>query len=157
MADSIKSEQLLDQCVKEAMFFDIQKFLGQTLFYEVALEVDENDISALNLTLLNGGEYTYSDYTYYFQGLKACLAYYAFARYTKRTGVHYTQTGVVTKSDDYSEPVSDKTRSRMANDDYALAEGLRLEIIDYLNRNYTDYPLWTCATKKRTTFRAIGL
>jgi hypothetical protein len=157
MADSIKSEQLLDQCVMEGMFYDIQKVLGMALFHEIVEEYDANNLSTENKLLMNGGAYTWCEKTLAFQGLKACLAYYAFARYTKRTGVHYTATGIVEKTSDFSDPVSDKTRTRLAGDDFAIAEALKIEIVEFLNRNFEDYPLWNCKRKKKTpTFRTIG-
>jgi len=158
MAASINNDALLDQCVYEAMLYDIQKFLGPALFYEISNQVDTDTLTALNNVLLEGTTYTYNEQTISFQGIKAALCLYSFARYTKRTGVHYTATGVVNKTSDFSEPISDKTRQRLSSDDINLADALKLEVIDYLNRNASDYPLWSCRIKKRTsTFRSIGL
>jgi hypothetical protein len=158
MAASINNEHLLDQCVMEAMIYDIQPMLGMALFYEIASQIDADTVTALNGKVLNGSTYTYNDETISFQGVKAALCYYSFARYTKRSGVHFTATGVVNKTSDFSEPISDKTRQRLSSDDTALADALKLEVIDYLNRTAASYPLWVCKTKKRTsTFRAIGL
>ena len=158
MAASIQNEHLLDQSVAEAMIFDIQRFLGMALFYDIAQEIDDNNISAKYDTLLNGGAYKCGEETIYLLGLKSCLCLYAFARYTKRDGIHHTATGVVHKQSDFSEPISDKTRQRLSSDDTALAEALKLECIDYLNRNSANIPLWRCTRKKRNpTFRTIGL
>ena len=158
ISESAKNAVLLEQCIIEAMAFDIQPILGAALFQSLVEAVDENDFTELQTKLLEGGAYTYNETTYPLQGVKACLAYYAFSRYTKRDGVFYTATGMVQKNDTLSEPVSDKTRQRLSSEDNAIAEALKLEIIDYLNRNSTSYPLWCCTVKRRKPqMRAIGL
>jgi hypothetical protein len=158
MAASINNDNLLDQCVYESMLYDIQSFLGPALFYEIASQIESDTLTTLNTALLDGSTYTYNSQTISFQGIKAALCLYAFARYTRRSGIHFTATGPVTKESDFSEPISEKTRQRLSSDDTNLADALKLEVIDYLNRTAASYPLWTCRVKKRTsTFRAIGL
>ncbi len=166
LQESIKSEKLLDSCIKEAMLFDVSPLLGPPLFYEIANQINQSsfnasppvsELSEANAKLLDGGSYTHNNKTIMFQGLKAALVYYAFARYTKRDGVHFTNSGPVIKANDFSEPISDRTRLRVSADDQAIADALRLEVIDFLNRNSADYPLWVCTTKKRKSqFKIIG-
>ena len=152
---SVDTSEMLDQSIREAMLFDIQPILGQPLFYDVVKKFDANETDYDDL--LNGAVYEYRKEDIYFQGVKKALVYYAFARYIKRDGVKFTVAGAVHKVDDFSDPVTDKTRQRLASDDYANAEALKLEIIQFLNTEIDDYPLWNCATKKRkVTFRAIG-
>lgn len=163
LAVSIQSDQLLDQSITEAMLFDVQKWLGKPLFYDLCTKFDATQSSPPEslpsnyAKLLDGGDYEYCGQTIAFQGLKACLVYYAFARYTNRDGVKYTAGGIVTKTTDLSEPVTDKTRLRLATDDYALAEALKLEIIDFLNRNTDDFEHWRCTRKaRRANFKIVG-
>lgn len=157
LAASVKSDQLLNQCVTEAMIFDVQPFLGSPLFLELASQFDAKTLTGLNAKLLDGGTYAYYDKTYLFQGLKKCLMYYAFARYTKRDGVKYTASGPVIKDDDLSEPIPDKTRVRVANEDYELAGALRAEVIQYLNCLQDSYPLWCMKpAKSNARFHLIG-
>jgi hypothetical protein len=99
-------------------------------------------ISALNQTLLDGGTYTYLTKTYFFQGLKACIVYYAFARFTNRTSFNYTAAGIVVKDSDLSTPATDKQIQRLETEARLIAEAIKCEVIDYLNRNYSSYPLW---------------
>ena len=158
MAASINNYSLLDQCILEAMLYDIQSWLGAGLFYEISSQVDADTVTTLNGKLLDGSTYTYNDQTISFQGIKSALCLYAFARYTKRSGIHFTATGPVTKESDFSEPISEKTRQRISSDDTNLADALKLEVIDYLNRTAASYPLWTSRIKTRTShFRSIGL
>jgi hypothetical protein len=157
MAASVNNEMLLDQCVTEAMLFDIQPTLGAAFFHSLTEAFDSDELTTIQTTLLDGGAYTYNERSYYFQGIRTTLCYYAFSRYVKRDGIHHTATGMVTKDGAFSEAVSDKTRQRLSGDDHALAEGLKLEIIDFLNRNSASFPLWCCVVKKRKPqIRAIG-
>lgn len=146
---------MLEQSIREAMMFDIQPILGQPLFYDIVQKFDAGDTDYDDL--LDGAEYEYRENDIYFQGVKKALVYYSFARYIKRDGVKFTVAGAVHKVDDFSDPVTDKTRQRLSSDDYANAEALKLEIIQYLNTEIDNYPLWSCGNKSRkVTFRAIG-
>jgi len=157
MAASVNNENLLDQCITEAMLFDLQPFLGAAFFQELITAYDADTLTADQSKLLEGGNYTYNTYTYGFQGIKTALCYFAFSRYVSRDGIHHTATGMVTKDGAFSEPVSDKTRQRLASQDAALAEGLKLEIIDYLNRNCLLYTLWGGTRKiRKPQMRSIG-
>lgn len=158
-ANSIKSEQSLDQCIQEAQLFDIKKWLGDALLKELCDQkaTSPESLSTLNELLLDGGNYTYNSETYTLTGLKACIIYYSISRYIKFDSVKLTATGIVKKEDIYSSPVDDKTIHSLANNEREKAEALRLEIILYLNRFATSYPLWNCTNKKRnTTYKLIG-
>jgi hypothetical protein len=157
ISDAIKSDSQLDQCITEAQVFDVKKWLGDALLYELVTQYEANTLTALNSTLLDGGSYTYETKTYTFSGLRACIIYYAWARYIKRDSIKFTATGVVKKEADFSEPATLKELQMLSSDAVASGDALKLEIIDYLNRTYSDYPLWDCATKKRTkTFKIVG-
>lgn len=158
-AASIKSEQSLDQCIQDAQLFDVKKWLGDALLNEICSQAatSPESLSTLNAFLLDGGEYTYVGNTYTLTGLKACIIYYAIARYVKYDSVKFTSTGIVKKEDIYSQPVDDRTIQSLSHGEFEKAEALRLEIIEYLNRNYLLYPLWNCTKKKRTVkFHSIG-
>ena len=157
-ADSIKNETGFDQACLEAELLDIQPWLGSALLYELKTQNDTDALTAYNTTLLNGGSYVYNDDTYTFEGLKAAIIYYAFARWRRRDGVTVTAFGSVVKSSDFSEPVPESVRMRLSKDDFEIAEALKLDIIRYLNRNIDDYPLWTCTTPKRKLqIKSVGI
>lgn len=158
-ANSIKSEQSLDQCIQEAQLFDIKKWIGDALLKELCdqSEVVPTTLTTLNSLLLNGCDYTYNSVNYTLTGLKSCICYYALSRYIRFDSVKLTAVGVVKKEDIYSSPVDDKTIHSMANNEREKAEALRLEIILYLNRFSSDYPLWNCHKKTRNkTYKLIG-
>jgi hypothetical protein len=144
IADSVKNSVSWPQFVSEAQLFDIKPWLSDALLNEIITQASTLPItiSVANQTLLDGGTYTYQTRTYLFQGLKACIIYYAFARFTNRTSINFTAAGVVVKDSDFSTPASDKQIQRIETEARLTADAIKCEIIAYLNRNYTLYPLW---------------
>lgn len=163
VADSVKVATSWTQFVSEAQLLDVKVWLGDPLLMELIAQKDTGTLTALNNKLLDGGTYTYGSYTYYFQGLKACIIYYAFARFTNRTAFNYTAAGIVVKESDFSTPISDKVMQRLETEARLTAEALKCEVVTYLNRNSDDYPLWSawyksCSSKcaDNRPFRVIG-
>jgi hypothetical protein len=144
IADSIKNFTSWLQFVSEAQLFDIKVWLTDALLLEIVGQASTlpTTISAANQALLDGGTYTYNSRTYYFQGLKACIIYYAFARFTNRTSFNYTAAGVVVKDSDFSTPATTKDIQRLETEARLQAEAIKCEIITYLDRNHALYPLW---------------
>jgi len=144
IANSIKNTDSWSMFVSEAQLFDVKIWLTDCLLDELAREAETSppSFSPQNEDLLEGGSYTYNDKTYMFQGLKACIIYYAFARFINRTSYNFTAAGIVVKESDYSNPVSDKVIQRMETEARLTAEAIKCEIIAYLKRNYTLYPCW---------------
>ncbi len=144
ISDSVKNSTSWPQFVSEAQLLDIKSWLTDALLLEIIGQASTlpTTISVANQALLDGGTYTYLSKTYLFQGLKACIIYYAFARFTNRTSINYTAAGIVIKDSDLSTPVSDKIIQRLETEARLTADAIKCEIITYLNRNYTLYPLW---------------
>lgn len=142
VADSIKNHITWTQFVSEAQLLDVKAWLGDALLMELISQTVAGTVTALNTTLLDGGTYTYGSRTYYFQGLKACIIYYAFARFTNRSAVNYTAAGIVIKESDFSTPVTDKMVQRLETEARLTADALKCDVISYLNRKSSDYPLW---------------
>lgn len=144
IADSIKNSAIWPQFVSEAQMLDIKPWLTDALLLELITQQSTlpTSFSAVNIALLDGGSYTYASRTYHFQGLRACIIYFAFARFTNRTSVNYTAAGIVIKDSDFSTPVTDKMIQRLETEARLTAEAIKCEIMTYLNRNYTLYPLW---------------
>ena len=145
IADSVKNSASWVQFVSEAQLFDIKSWLGDPILNELITQASTlpTTFSVANQALLDGGSYTYLTHSYLFQGLKACIIYYAFARFTNRTSINYTAAGIVIKESDFSNPISDKVVQRLETEARLMAEAIKCEIITYLNRNYSLYPLWT--------------
>ena len=161
IADSVKNSTTWPQFVSEAQMLDVKIWLGDALLNELITQSPA--FSADNLNLLNGGSYIYQTYTYLFQGLKAAIIYYAFARFTNRTAFNYTAAGIVIKDSDLSTPISDKMMQRLETEARLTADAIRCEVELFLNRNYLLYPLWknysTCGVSCESTrplFTVIG-
>jgi hypothetical protein len=155
VADSVKNNAAWNQFVLEAQMFDVKPWLGDELLNELLTQ--SPNFTADNLTLLSGGAYTYGTNNYTFEGLKAVIIYYAFARYTNRSSVNYTAAGIVSKDSDFSTPVSDKVIQRMETESRLSADALRDELIMYLRRNSDTYPLYKCCNfGRRSRINAVG-
>ena len=162
IADSVKNSTTWSQFVSEAQQLDVKMWLGDALLNELITQSPA--FSADNLILLNGGSYIYNTYTYLFQGLKNCIIYYAFARFTNRTAFNYTAAGIVVKDSDLSTPISDKIMQRLETEARLTAEAIKCEVILFLNRNYLLYPLWrqdgicgsSSCNDNRGIFRVVG-
>jgi hypothetical protein len=144
IADSVKNSVSWPQFVSEAQMLDVKLWLSDALLLEIINQASTlpTTISVANQKLLDGGTYTYLTRTYHFQGLKAAIIYYAFARFTNRTPYNYTAAGIVIKDSDLSTPASDKQVQRLETEARLTAEAIKCEVITYLNRNHTSYPLW---------------
>jgi hypothetical protein len=144
VADSVKNSTSWPQFVSEAQMLDVKPWLTDALLLEIIGQASTlpTTISAANQALLDGGTYVYGTKTYFFQGLKAAILYYAFARFTNRTAFNYTAAGIVLKDSELSTPVSDKVIQRLETEARLTADALKCEIITYLNRNSALYPLW---------------
>ena len=159
ISDSVKNATMWPMCVQEAQHFDVRPWLGDALMNEIdeQLTTSPTSLSTANAALMNGGTYTVDGVNYIFQGLKACIIYYAFARFTTRAPFNYTAAGITVKDTDFSTPASDKSLQRLTTQEYLNATTLRDEVRQFLSRNSTDYPLYkgTGQTRPRT-FQVIG-
>jgi hypothetical protein len=142
IADSVKNSVSWPQFVSEAQLLDIKNWITDALLIELENETLVPPYSLANQILMDGGTYVYQSKAYLFQGLKACIIYYAFARFTNRTAFNYTAAGIVIKDSDLSTPITDKQMQRLETEARLTADAIKCEIITYLNRNYTLYPLW---------------
>ena len=144
IADSVRNSATWPQFVSEAQMLDVKIWLTDPLLNEIVTQESTlpKTISAANQILLDGGSYVYNSKTYLFQGLKAAIIYYAFARFTNRTPYNYTAAGIVIKDSDLSTPATDKQIQRLETEARLTAEAIKCEIMLYLDRNYTLYPLW---------------
>jgi hypothetical protein len=164
IADSTKNSTSWPQFVSEAQMFDVKVWLGDGLLNEIITQASTlpPTISADNQNLLDGGIYIHDSKTYLFQGLKAAIMYYAFARFTNRTPYNYTAAGIVLKDSDLSTPVGDKIVQRLETEARLMADAIKCEITTFLDRNYTLYPLWKnqecrCGSScDRNFFNVIG-
>jgi len=160
IADSVRNAAVWPQFVNEAQLLDVKCWLGDALLAEIIdqAETSPESFSTANEALLNGGQYTYQSRTYMFQGLKAAIIYYAFARYTSRAPYNFTAAGITVKDTDLSAPASDKAVQRLSTEAMLTASSIKDEVILFLRRNAKDYPLYRCTNQggRPRTFFVIG-
>jgi len=160
VADSVKNSVIWPQVVLEAQNLDVKYWLGDGLLIELMTQAatDPVDYSDANELLLNGGEYTYNNKSYLFQGLKACIIYFAFARFTGRSPYNHTAAGVTVKDSDFSTPASDKAIQRLVTEYKLTAESIKDEVVLFLKRKATEYPLFRSGAhgSRPRTFTVIG-
>ena len=163
IADSIKNSAVWPQFVSEAQMLDVKVQIGDALLIELVTQFIAGTLTADNIALLNGGSYVYLTKTYHFQGLKAGILYYAFARFSNRTPYNYTAAGITVKDSDLSTPASDKVIQRLETEARLTADAIMCEVLLFLNRNYTLYPLWAefgcgglVCNDSRGVFKVIG-
>lgn len=160
VADSVKTAAAWEQFVQEAQLMDVKPWLGDALLVELLAQAATvpPTFTAENTTLLNGGTYTYQNKTYLFQGLKACIIYFAFGRFTGRTPYNYTAAGLTVKETEFSSPASDKAVQRLATEALLTATSIKEDVQLYLRRNSSKYPLFKCSTStgRPRTFFVIG-
>lgn len=129
----------LNPYIIEAQNFDLRPVLGEAFFYDIIV----NPTTIPHNTLINGNDYQNSDdKTVHFEGLKAALCYFAYARYIESGGTHSTSYGLVSKTNDYSQPTPDKTIARMVTQARSSAKGYLDDVLKFLSLNADDYPLW---------------
>lgn len=124
---------------KEAQNFDLRPYLGDALFYDLM----KNQTLEKYQDLLNGKEYQDTNgNTIWFDGIKEALAYYAMARFRGNQQISDTNFSVVIKTNEFSEPVSDKTIVRTATELKSAANALMYDVVKYIKTNISNYPLY---------------
>lgn len=151
----------VDTYIIEAQEFDLRRVMGDELYLDF-IDKRENGWAEKEeyKTLFDGGNYTYQGRTFSFAGLKAVLVYYAYARIIPNLNDQVTAFGLVNKTNEFSSRSEDKIIQRKVAQAISGAEVYQRQMIDYLNRNKSSFPLWkgTCTETKTGSFRitAIG-
>lgn len=131
-------DDVLNPCIIDAQFIDIQKLLGVELYEDLIA----NSTDVKYTALLDGGSYTYSGNTYNNVGLKAVIAHYAYARYILFGSNIDTPFSFVGKTNGDSEKVDEKEKLRVYKLSQQMAFNYFENVARFLNRDSTNYPLW---------------
>lgn len=142
---NVNQAKALNPFILEAQEFDIRSILGDSFYLAI---LDDLPALANYGDLVNGVQYTFEGNLYETKGIKACLIYYSYARYLANANQVSTPSGMVSKTNDYSDPTSEKTLSRLIQQARSGAIHFQEQFIDYLNRNESLYPLWKNNCKK---------
>lgn len=145
---NVNAEKELIPHILEAQEFDLRPLLGEP-FYNAIIEDVENNNGVNYDDLLNGTTYQIDGKNYKHSGIKTVLVYHSYARYIGGSQVQSTATGFVKKQIQYSEPATDKTISRMIQQNRSGAQAHWDRVVKFLDENKKDYPLWKCASRRR--------
>ena len=117
----------------------IRTALGEALFIELLGQVENDTLTALNTTLLNGNDRL-------FRGLKPALAW--FTAYNLYPYLHsfVSPTGIQSKSTEDANSISSSQLEIRKNQAKSNGEYYLDQLICYLRENDTDYPLFRDGT-----------
>lgn len=128
MGNNINEDRLLAY-ITEVEMMNIKPVLGDNLFHQLLISVDEpNDIIT---KLMSGGSYEYDGKVYYFAGLKSTISYYVFAQNVMSGDFQSTRYGMVLKDGYYSSHISSKERSDCYNNALEVANQYLNECVRY--------------------------
>lgn len=111
-------------CIDEAEQIDVKPTIGDELLLQL---LDEQNFVKFN-DLLNGCQFSKRTH----KGLKAVIAYYAYARLIRIADTNVTRYGVVSKDDDYSTRISENERRTAVADARNVADRYFSETIAYM-------------------------
>lgn len=144
LSNNIDATKKLNNFITEAQEFDLRDTIGEQLYLELIFQNDTS-FTVANQELMDGKVYVYNGTIYQFDGIKAVLSYYAYSRYLNNSNNNQTAFGTVVKTNPDSEPVSEKTISRLVSQAISGAKVYEKRLLDFLNRNSELYPLFECA------------
>lgn len=159
ISQNINAVDRLQPYIQEAQLFDVKEKLGPVFYHDVI----KNNSDQKYQDLLNG--ITYTDNAspaneYHFAGLKSAIAYYAYARYILNGQITATGFSVVRKTNEFSEPVEEKTLVRLSTQARMAGDALMNDAINFLNIKYSIYTKWNtgvCAPSRSTGSKIYGI
>jgi hypothetical protein len=142
----------LEPFITEAQSIDLQSVLGDALYYDFMSKYDVSGDPKYTVyqKLLVGGTYTPPGYTglIEFEGIKPMLVYYALARFYENNQLNATRYGIVSKLNEFSEPVSQASLTAAISAVRSMGMAYQEKVRRFLNENPTDYPLFTSGRKE---------
>lgn len=151
------SAAIFNNYLQEAQELDLRLLLGEELYIDILDDI----VASPSLTdyeeLVNGSTYEYNEKKYKHEGLKSVLAYFAYSRYLKSTGVNSTHYGLVVKKNDFSEPISEKTLARQISQSISAAHSYWDRVKLFLIHNKNDYPLFKCQVSAQGSIRVTAI
>jgi hypothetical protein len=146
---NIDSVSDLNTYIAEAQEFDLQPVLGAYLFNEFQTNINADEPEERFTKLLNGETYADSSGNQFqFKGVKVVLIYYVYSRLIINNGLKSTASGMVLKTLENSERISDKQRAQMVNQAKSGARKFEDDLVKYLCDHSTDFPLWANPVRK---------
>lgn len=154
ISSNINTIKELDPYIKEAQDFDLRAYLGESFYLDFIDDFFASPSLVKYSDLWNGQEYEYGGYRYKHEGLKAILIHHSYARYISHANFTSTPTGIVAKTNQYSEKVDEKTMARLIQQARSSASVFEERVTKYLDWHSSDFPLWRpLCNKQKTSFK----
>lgn len=131
-----RKEEDFNRFIREAQMFDLKGLVCESFFQDLTSETPVRDYTLL----LEGGSYTFEGKKYEFAGLKAVLAYFAYARYIFVGHQVDTPMGIKVKENQDGETISQTERRDVRTMYKQQADMLWEDCKKYLERNIEDFP-----------------
>ncbi|WP_454945876.1 DUF6712 family protein [Capnocytophaga granulosa] len=127
-----------ERYARESQVFDLKPLVCEDFYQDLVSETPQRDYALL----LDGGSYTYEGRKYEFAGLKAVLAYFAYARYIFTGHQIDTPYGVRGKVYQDGEGVSQSERRDLRGLYVQNANELWEDCKRYIERHKQQFPEW---------------
>lgn len=139
LSANINAVDRIQPYIMEAQMFDIKPRLGEVFYHDMI----KNLSGQIYQDLLTGVDYNNTaGNEIHFAGMKTAVAYYAYSRYILSGQITVTAFSVVRKTNEYSEPLTDKELTRISTQARSNADAIMIDVISFLNTKKADYPAW---------------
>lgn len=145
----------LDPYSNEAMIIDLKNELGNAFFNDLVKDYQSSPSFAKYSELYNGSTWIKNGIEYTHKGLKVVLVYWGYARYIRDSNNESTAFGQRVKSNEFSEPISEATLSRLIEQAKSAGYSFMSDVIRFMEDNKKDYPLWKNNCGPTKTGRSI--
>ena len=147
-----REEEMLQPHILASQLVDIKTVLGNALYTDLV----NNRLLDKYKTLLEGGTYTNNNGNVVtFQGLKASLSCYTYARYMFSKNAVDTPFGMVAKTNEYSEKADASIIQTIASAKRSEATAYLNECLEFIKENLATYPLYETDCNKKTQGKLI--
>lgn len=135
-----RKDEEFNRFIREAQMFDLKCLVCESFYQDLTSETPVRDYTLL----LEGGSYTFEGKNHEFTGLKAVLAYFAYARYVFVGHQVDTPMGIKVKENQDGETVSQTERRDVRTMYKQQADLLWQDCERYLERNKVLFPEYSC-------------
>ena len=147
-----REEEMLQPHILASQLVDIKAVLGNALYTDMVANRYDDKYKLL----LEGGTYTnQNNNVVTFQGLKASISCYTYARYMLSKNAVDTPFGMVAKTNEYSEKADASIIQSIASAKRSEATAYMNECIEFIKQNLTTYTTYQTECCKHTTGRLI--
>lgn len=150
---NINGAKQLEPFILDAQEFDVRAFLGAELYLELLDQYDASPqfggTDTAYAKLFNGSEYTVNGKRRNHPGIEAVLIHFAYARYCENANSISTKAGFKTKTNEWSNDLSEKSIARKIQQAKSAAVALQERVKDFLDENESDYEGWYGGKRRR--------